>query len=181
MHGIGNPRFRKEARFASYAGVMLLAWVATGCGGAAGPAAGVASPAGGEANSPYRLPAEPADAKDLDAVFATAEDGDQVVLVGRIGGRGSPWVDNLAAFTLVDLAAEAASSCCPTPGPNCDASGAPYQALIRVVDGNGRTIATGAQQLLGIERSQTVVVQGTTRRDEAGNLTVLADGVFVRP
>ena len=37
-----------------------------------------------------------------------------------------------------------------------------------------------ARELLHVKELFTVVVQGTTQRDDAGNLTVLASGVYVK-
>ncbi len=37
-----------------------------------------------------------------------------------------------------------------------------------------------ARELLKVKELSTVVIQGTARRDDAGNLTVLATGVYVK-
>ncbi len=52
--------------------------------------------------------------------------------------------------------------------------------MVKVVDDGGKTVATDARKLLGLKELQTVVVRGRAKRDEAGNVTVLADGIFVR-
>ncbi len=52
--------------------------------------------------------------------------------------------------------------------------------MVKVVDTSGKTVATDARKLLGLKELQTVVVRGKAKRDEIGNLTVLADGIFVR-
>jgi hypothetical protein len=49
-----------------------------------------------------------------------------------------------------------------------------------VIAGGGRPVAADAKQLLGIKELSEVVVRGKAKRDGAGNLTVLADGVYVR-
>jgi hypothetical protein len=54
-------------------------------------------------------------------------------------------------------------------------------ATVKFVDANGKTIESDARQLLGLKELQSVVVKGKAQRDEAGNLTVLASGVFVQP
>jgi len=161
--------------------IVGLSLAAAGCGHS-GEAAAVGARAAADVESAaHRLAAEPAGAKDLAAVYGEAEDGDDVVVVGRIGGRGSPWVENLAAFTIVDPAAVPRASCCPNLICG-SAHGEPVvQALVRVVDADGQTIAVDSRQLLGIEASQVVVVRGKARRDTAGNLSILAHGVFVRP
>ena len=50
----------------------------------------------------FLLDAEPAGAVDVIKVRETAKDGDDVVIVGRIGGREDPWINNRAAFLIVD-------------------------------------------------------------------------------
>jgi len=52
--------------------------------------------------------------------------------------------------------------------------------MVKVVDATGKSVGTDARKLLGLKELLTVVVHGRAKRDEAGNLTVLADGVFVR-
>jgi hypothetical protein len=53
--------------------------------------------------------------------------------------------------------------------------------MIKVVDAAGGTVEQDARKLLGVKELQTVVVKGKAKRDEAGNLTVLATGVFIMP
>ena len=50
-----------------------------------------------------------------------------------------------------------------------------------MVDNKGDAVRTPARELLGVKESQTVVVRGKAKRDDKGNLTVLATGVYVRP
>jgi hypothetical protein len=52
--------------------------------------------------------------------------------------------------------------------------------LIKIVDENGSLVKTNAQELLDVKELSTVVVKGTAKRDDAGNLTVLASGVVVQ-
>jgi hypothetical protein len=52
--------------------------------------------------------------------------------------------------------------------------------LVKVVDENGLLLQADARELLDVKELSTVVVRGTAQRDEAGNLTVLASGVFVK-
>jgi hypothetical protein len=41
-------------------------------------------------------------------------------------------------------------------------------------------VAADSRKLLGVTEADTVVVQGTASKDDSGNFTVLAQGVFVR-
>jgi len=72
---------------------------------------------------------------------------------------------------------------CPTPWDYCcDLDKLPTRkALVKVVDGDGRPVMSDARALLGIKESATVVVRAKAKRDEAGNLSLLADGLYVRP
>ncbi len=169
-----SPMTGRHTACACYIAVVGLALAAAGCGQSGEAAAGAGDAA-------YRLTAEPAGAMDLAALCGEVQDGDAVVVAGRVGGRGSPWVENLAAFTIVDPSEAPRASCCP--GPTCGAAPgeAAVQALVRVVDAGGQTVSIDARDLLGIAAAQVVVVRGRARRDATGNLSILADGVFVRP
>ncbi|MDX1946979.1 MAG: hypothetical protein SFU86_16370 [Pirellulaceae bacterium] len=152
-----------------------------GCGTPAAPPASAGPSAEGQA---FLLATEPAAAKGVKEARASAKDADEVTLVGRIGGDAKPWIEGQAAFLVVDSALKpcGADEGCPTPWDYCcDADQLPNnKAIVKFVDGSGKTVATDARQLLGLKELQTVVVHGRAQRDEAGNLTVLADGVFVR-
>jgi hypothetical protein len=112
-------------------------------------------------------------------------DADEVVIVGRIGGE-SPWIEDRAAFSIVDSSLRACSDipgdACETPWDYCcETDKLPRAtALVKVVDADGNLVKAGARELLNVNELSTVVVQGTAQRDDQGNLTVLARGVFVR-
>lgn len=165
----------------SVVAVTILS-VTVGCGtSSTAPPTNSAPSAEGAA---YRLSSEPADAKGVKAAKEVTKDEEEVVMVGRIGGDVNPWIEGQAAFLLVDPSLKpcSADEGCPTPWDYCcDAGDLPAnKAMVKVVDGSGKTVATDARKLLGLKELQTVVVRGRAKRDEAGNLTVLADGVFVR-
>lgn len=115
------------------------------------------------------------------------KDGDEVAVLGRIGGSVDPWVEGRAAFQIVDPALipcnEIEGDGCPTPWDYCcDTDRLPKSmATVKFVDESGKTIETDARKLLGLKELTHVVVKGKAQRDEAGNLTVLATGVFVQP
>ena len=133
----------------------------------------------------YVLAAEPSGAQDIIAVRAASKDGDDVVLVGRIGGSENPWIEGTAAFTIVDLSLQACvgeGENCPTPWDYCCSTDKlpTSTALVKIVDDQGQMLKQDARELMGLKELQTVVVQGTADRDEAGNLTVLANSLYVR-
>lgn len=132
------------------------------------------------------LTSEPAGAQEVIQTRKSAKNDEEVVLVGRIGGSENPWIDGRAAFSIVDNSLKA---CSDKPGDGCDK---PWDyccetdklptamALIKVVDEEGKLINTDARKLFNLKELQTVVVKGKTQRDDAGNLTILASGIFVR-
>lgn len=132
----------------------------------------------------YRLTKEPSGAKEVKAARADAKSDEEITIVGRIGGDANPWVEGQAAFMLVDSALKpcGADESCPTPWDYCCSTDdlPTSKAMVKIVDAGGKTVASDARKLLGIKELQTVVVHGRAKRDESGNLTVLADGVFVR-
>ncbi len=134
----------------------------------------------------YVLAAEPETARGVIEVRADARDDETVVVVGRIGGSGNPWVDGRTAFSIVDSSLKACSDIegddCKTPWDYCCETDRLAEAtlLVKIVDESGKLVAADTRALLGLKELQTVVVEGQARRDDEGNLTVLAGGVYVR-
>jgi hypothetical protein len=167
-----------------FGGALLSTCVALalGCGG---PAADLTEPPSAQGVK-YRLSVEPAAAQSVKAARESAKDEEHVTVVGRIGGDANPWVEGQAAFMLVDSSLKACNEkddeACSTPWDFCcDADVLPEsKAMVKIVGEDGHPVQTDARQLLGIKELQTVVVHGRAKRDESGNLTVLADGVYVR-
>jgi hypothetical protein len=135
----------------------------------------------------FLLDEEPSDSANVIAVREAASDGDDIVITGRIGGSANPWINDRAAFSIVDPSLKA---CSDIPGDECDK---PWDyccetdklpsatALVKFIDENGKPLAVDSRKLLSVKELQTVVVTGKAKRDEAGNLTVLASQLFVRP
>ena len=73
--------------------------------------------------SVYLMAAEPEGAAGVIQVRQAAQDQDDVVIVGRIGGSENPWIDGRAAFSIVDPSlkscAEIGSDQCPKPWDYC--------------------------------------------------------------
>ena len=161
--------------------VLGFIGVLAGCGTSA-PPQDKASAEG----AAYRLKSEPEGAKGVKAVKDDSKDGDEVILEGRIGGEASPWVEGQATFLVVDKLLkpcnEKDDDACETPWDYCcDTDVLPeHKAMVKIVDSSGKTVSTDARKLLGIKELQTVIVRGKAKRDDAGNLTVLANGIFVR-
>jgi len=169
-------------------GVLLGAmWVLAGCDlSAPKPVPVNAIPTLNVDPMKFVLIEEPAGAKTVDEVREAAKDGDDVVIVGRIGGDRDPWVAERAAFLIVDPSripcSERTGDSCKTPWDYCcETDLAKSKATIKFVDDAGKTLPSFVLQPFYLKELQTVVVKGQAKRDEAGNLTVLASGLFVRP
>jgi len=164
--------------------VVSVVALCVGCDTGPGKTAGPAGPTTEAAK--YLLAEEPASPKSVSEVKESAEDGEEVTLVGRIGGSESPFVSGRASFTIVDASFvpcnEREGDSCKTPWDYCcDADQLPGgTAVVKVVDSDGKTLPLDAKKQMGMTELQTVVVKGKAKRDEAGNLTVLAPAVFVR-
>jgi hypothetical protein len=175
-----------------FPGIAAVALIATlfGCSqdqptapSAAAPSATPSAPSSDGAK--FLLAEEPAGAQDVVAVRADAKNDDEIVVAGRIGGAVNPWVDGLAAFTLVDASAKACGETeddtCPTPWDFCCEPGLGKKKIsVEFVDEQGTVVAADAKTLLGVKELDSVVIRGKARRDEAGNITVLATGLYVK-
>jgi hypothetical protein len=137
--------------------------------------------------SKYLLKEEPAKAADVITTREKAKDKEDVVVVGRIGGRSNPWVKGAAAFSIVDTSLKACNEIpgdkCETPWDYCCEANLPKATLlVTIVDETtGQTVKQDARELLKAHELQTVVVEGKARRDKAGNVSIAASKVFIRP
>lgn len=163
----------------SFCGWLLLAAMGlSGCTQSKEPASVAAAP-----DAAYLLTDKPADAQDVEQALSGSEHDEAVAVAGRIGGSEKPFVDGIAAFTIVDPKLHwcADDEGCPTPWDYCCADKAGKVATVKVVGQDGQPVATDARELLGVKELSLVVVTGKAQRDEQGNLTVLAEKVHVSP
>jgi hypothetical protein len=127
---------------------------------------------------------EPAEATPVGKARESSEDGQEATLVGIIGGSTEPFVDGLAAFTIVDPKVPycATDEGCPTPWDYCCTQDQVRGniATVKLVDGEGNPVTQDARGLLGVKELSEVVVSGKVERDDQGNLTLAANQVFVR-
>jgi hypothetical protein len=134
----------------------------------------------------FLLASEPTGGLEVIAAREQTKSDDDVVVIGRIGGSTDPWVKGQTAFTIVDPSLKACSDIegdsCPTPWDYCCVTDQlkTGTALVKVVDAAGKPLASDAKDFLKLHELDTVVARGKAVRDEAGNLTVLASGLYVR-
>jgi hypothetical protein len=137
------------------------------------------------ASSSYLASTEPVGAISVGEAREKTEDGQQVTLVGRIGGSSKPFIDGLAAFTIVDSKVPfcAPDEGCPTPWDYCCQTSAVKNniATIKILSDAGKPVDKNAHDLLNVKELATVVVKGQAKRDDQGNLTVSTNQVFIRP
>ena len=140
------------------------------------------SPSSGGAGSIYLTTTEPAGAVGVAAAKGGTDES--ITVVGRIGGSEKPFVEGLAAFTIVDPQIEPCGKeeGCPTPWDYCCAQDKMKDnlATVKVVDAKGAPVSGDAKELLKVKELSTVVVQGKRQSDAEGNLTILASKVFVK-
>lgn len=132
----------------------------------------------------YLLTTEPTDAIAVGTARQTVTDTQEITLIGIIGGSTSPFVEGIAAFTIVDSKVQycAAEEGCKTPWDYCCTQNQVKDniATVKIVDATGNPVAIDAKALLNIKELSTVLVQGTAKRDDAGNLSIAASKIFVK-
>lgn len=124
---------------------------------------------------------EPSDPISVAAARQSVEHDQVVHIEGRIGGTSQPFVQGLAAFSLVDFSIpDCCDENCTTPECSPQTLAASL-ATVKFVDAGGKPLATDARELLRVKEKDAVVVQGRAQRDPHGNLVVLAEKIFIRP
>jgi hypothetical protein len=93
-----------------------------------------------------------------------SENGQEITLVGRIGGSSEPFIDGLAAFTIVDPNVPycADDEGCPTPWDYCCETDAVKSniATVKIIDTSGKPIQRSAKSLIPLKELSVIVVKG---------------------
>jgi hypothetical protein len=129
---------------------------------------------------------EPAGAKNVGEVKASAKEGDVVTVRGVVGGDAKPIVDGRAVFTIGDVKGLALclgeGESCPTPWDACcmDANAKAANTLtVQVVGADGKPLAADVTAS-GVKPMSTVVVTGKVGpRPNPKVLVVDATNVYV--
>ena len=130
----------------------------------------------------FLLPSDPGGAKGVTDVRKDAKDGDEVTVVGRVGGSTKPFTEGRASFFIVDPALEPTE--CECPWDYCGVDAKVLKAgrlLVKFVDAEGKALKGGAREMFGIQELTTVAVKGKVQRDDKGNVIVLATAMYIRP
>lgn len=173
--------------------VILMATITAGCNQTTSPAP---QKPGADGSTPdpvalaegrrALLEQEPAGAIGVLETRKQAQDGDAVVVVGRIAGSREPFVSGRCSFSITDLSIMpcAEGEGCPTPWDCCCTPKEellPATAQVKFVDANGKSLNAGAKEVFGVKELTVVVIKGKAARDESGNLTVIGNGLYARP
>lgn len=163
--------------------LVLMLSLVVGCSEAEKPAPTSSSTATSAPAASYLLTEKPTQAQGVGAARKNKDEVEEIVVEGRIGGSEKPFVDGIAAFTIVDPAVPhcSADEGCPTPWDYCCETDKlkDNTALVKIVGTDGAPVSQDARELLGVKELSRVIVRGKAQRDEEGNLTVLASKVHI--
>ena len=139
------------------------------------------------AGAKYLTQDEPTGAQPVAEAMKAAEDQAEVTIVGRIGGEKEPWVEDLAAFMIVDPSLK---PCNEIPGDTCDTpwdyccekseTMQTHSVTVKFADEKGGVVPVDARKLFDLKPLQTVVVKGRLQKDKSGNMSVVAEKMHVR-
>ena len=167
---------------------LLLTVIAAACDDGKPDAAKPAPAAAAQLPAGLIVAQSPADAKAVVDVRKTANDGDEVVVRGRVAGRKDPFTEGRAQFQLVDAAikscAETEGDNCPTPWDLCcdDAKTiADSSITVQVVDAAGQPIKADLKGVGGLKPLSEVSVKGKVKKSPDGKaILVNATEMFVK-
>ena len=131
----------------------------------------------------------PAQGTGVSAAKASATQGAEIVIVGKIGGSETPFSADRAVFTIVDPALKSCADSgdpdhCATPWDYCCEDRKALKsgmATIEIAGADGKPLAGSVRGVSGLNPLAIVAVTGTvTERNDAGMLVVRARKIEVR-
>jgi hypothetical protein len=126
---------------------------------------------------------DPDGAKGVIDVRKDAKDGEDVVVVGRVGGAAKPLTEGRTSFMIADTSLKPTEGC-ETPWDYCAVDKKELAAArlsVKFVDDDGKTLQASAREVFGLKELSTVVVKGKVQRDDKGNVVVVGKTLFIRP
>ena len=130
----------------------------------------------------------PEGARSVAEVKADEGAAGEVVIVGRVGGRGEPFVPGAAMFLLVDSKLKSCDQMgdedhCPEPWDYCCVpadSLLANTATVQIVGEDGKPLAVDLQENSPLAPLRTVTITGEiAKRDESGTLVINAKRIHV--
>lgn len=174
----------KMSRFAAVP--ALCALLVAGCS-ESGPGEGPGATAGVAAGkgSGWLVSVEPAGAVAVGDAKASVEEGQEVVIRGRIGGRKDPMSAGSPVFLIVDLdvphCGQIPGDTCPTPWDYCcepRESLTANSATVQLVGEDGKPLSVDPKAAGLSPLDEVVVVGKVGPRPTPGVLTIFATAVY---
>jgi hypothetical protein len=119
---------------------------------------------------------------DVGEARKSAQQGQQIVIRGKIGGMPNPFADKYAIFVLSDLKLLICVDQCATPWDYCCTPREKILAnvaTVQVVDGKGKPLKVSVKGVNGLKPLSEVVVRGLVAKQDGKTLIVNAQNIFV--
>ncbi len=165
-------------------GLIGLSILCLGCGKSGTVV--IPPPAGNGLAENLWLSSAPASPEDPLALRAKDAKSGVVSVIGMVGGDKDVFVANRALFTLVDRSLKDCNRTgdgCTTPWDYCceDPKDIRSASVAVEIHEGGKLAPKSVRGFHGLDHGKTVIAQGELRRDEHGNLTLIATGLHVLP
>jgi hypothetical protein len=162
---------------------LLVFLLATGCRPAPATQREEASQSDAPAHG-FLVEQEPENARGVLEVKKDGQDGEVVVVVGRVGGP-NPFAKGTAAFNIVDLTLEpsgAEGDADPWKFAGIDRTKLAQATLsVRFVNADNESVSQEARELFDLHPGQIVTVQGQLNRDASGVPSVAGRTLYKHP
>lgn len=127
---------------------------------------------------------EPTPASSVIETKSKVKDGEEVIVHGRV----KDFVKGYAVLVIADTSMKACvdnpEETCPTPWDYCCNPKEKIEksvATVQLTEDGATPIKTELEGFKGLQRlSSYVTVKGKAKRDEAGNLTIIASNLFIK-
>ena len=159
--------------------LTLVTLILAGCAKDDSTAQNTIEPA--SASPTWVLTSAPDGALSISEAKSSANEGDQITLRGRIGGRNEPLTEGSPVFTMMDLAI---SHCGENPDDNCSTPWDYCCETPETITTNSATVQivdalTDSPTIQGLAALDEVIIVGTVAsRPNQDVLTVRATGIY---